>query len=322
MASPNARAAGIALLAMGLYATHDVIIKVLGGRYPPLQILFFASLLSFPLITVILLRDRTNGTLRPAHPLMMTVRSACIVLGGICGFYAFSVLPMAQVYALLFAAPLLVTILSIPVLGERVGVHRWAAVVIGLTGVLVVLRPGGGEGLSLGHAAGLLAAASSALAWVIVRKLGRSERAVVMLLWPMLGNFAVTGASLIWAYTPMRLGDLALAGGIAGLGLIAAFLVIRAYQIGEAAMVAPMQYSQILWATVYGWLFFAEMPDRATLAGAGIIIASGLYIVWREGRGGNSAHRPVIAGRMRPETVTSPKSSLLQRFWPGSRVED
>ena len=316
MPSQNGKAAAVALVAMGLYATHDVVIKTLGETYPPLQILFFASLLSFPLVAVILLQDPTHGTLRPTHPFWVALRSACIVTAGIGGFYAFSTLPLAQVYAILFAAPLLVTVLSIPVLGERVGAHRWIAVLLGLAGVLVVLRPGG-QALGLGHAAALLGAGCSALASVIVRKLGRSERTVVLILWPMLGNFVLTGAALTIDYVPMSLSDLLLAAAIAGLGLVAGFLVIRAYRLGEAAIVAPMQYSQIIWATGYGWFLFGETVDGATLLGAGIIIASGLYIVWREGRGGNSANRPVIAGRVRPETVTAPKSTLLQRIWPG-----
>ncbi|WP_439957618.1 DMT family transporter [Paracoccus albicereus] len=301
---------------MGLYATHDVVIKTLAQDYGSFQILFFASLLSFPMVTIMLLGDRTGGTLRPARPIWVAVRSGCVVLAGIGGFYAFATLSLAQVYAILFATPLLVTILSIPLLHERVGVHRWLAVIVGLTGVLVVLRPGARE-LALGHAAALMGACSSALASVIVRKLGNSERPVVLILWPMLGNFVLTGGALTLDYRPMTLGALALAGVIAGLGLAAGFLVITAYRTGEAAIVAPMQYSQILWATAYGWALFDERPDAATLLGAGIIIASGLYIVWREGAGGGSANRPVIGARMRAETVTAPKSTLLQRLLPG-----
>lgn len=314
--SGNLRGALLALLAMGLYATHDVVIKVLAETYPSLQILFFSSLLSFPLVAVILLQDSTHGTLRPAHPGWVALRSACTVMAGVCGFYAFSNLPLAQVYAILFATPLLVTILSIPILGEHVGIHRWIAVIVGLAGVLVVLQPGG-EPLALGHAAAMLGAISSATGSVIVRRLGRSERPVVLMMWPMLGNFVLTGAALTLDYQPMQLPDLALAGLIACLGLIAGFLVIAAYRTGEAAVVAPMQYSQILWATAYGWFLFGEGLDRPTAIGATIIILSGVYIVWREGSGGNSRNRPVIATRMRAETVTAPKSTLLGRLWPG-----
>lgn len=311
----NVRGAALALLAMGLYATHDAVIKTLGAQYPALQVLFFSSLLSFPLVMVIIMRDPTPGTLRPANPGWVTIRTVVGVIAGMGSFFAFSQLPLAQVYSILFAAPLLVTILSIPILGERVGPHRWAAVVIGLIGVLIVLRPGA-QALEWGHLAALAAALGSAMTAVILRKLGRAERPLVLLMWPMLGNFLATGASLALEYRPMELGHLALAGVIACLGLVAGFLLILAYRAGEAAIVAPMQYSQILWATAYGWIFFDEMLDLPTLLGATVIIGSGIYIVWREGRGGNSANRPVIASRIRAETVTAPRTSLLQRIWP------
>ena len=116
----------------------------------------------------------------------------------------------------------------------------------------------------------------------------------------------------------MELMHLAMTGIIAGLGLMGGFLVIMAYRTGEAAIVAPMQYSQILWATGYGWFLFGEGVDPATLLGAGVIIASGIYIVWRESRG-VSANRPATSARLRAETVTAPKSTILQRLWAPRR---
>lgn len=314
MERTNVRGVLLQLAAMGLYATHDAVIKTLGERYPSFQILFFASLLSFPLVSIVLMRDRTHGTLRPKHPGWVVLRTACGVVAGMAGFYAFSKLPLAQVYAILFATPLLVTILSIPLLKERVGLHRWAAVIVGLSGVLIVLRPGG-QALEAGHIAAMLCALASALAAVIIRRLGRQERPVVLMMWPMLGNFVVTGGALSLGYVPMALTDLMLAGLIAALGLTGGFLVIMAYRAGEAAIVAPMQYSQILWATAYGWFLFGEVLDRATVIGALVIISSGIYIVWREGSGGNSTNRPATAARLRTEAVTAPKSTLLQRLW-------
>lgn len=309
----NGKGASIALLAMAVYATHDAVIKTLGHEYPSHQILFFSQLLAFPLISVLLLARRSEASLWPTRPGWVAFRSGCVVMSGICGFYAFSHLPMTQVYAILFATPLLVTVLSIPILGEKVGIHRWGAVIVGLTGVMIVLRPGQAS-LEFGHLAAMGGAISSAFGSVIVRKLGRSERAVVLMLWPMLGNFVVTGSMLSIAYKPMALDDMALAGMISLLGLIGGFMVIRAYRTGEAAVVAPMQYSQIIWATLFGWFLFNESLDMPTFIGASVIIASGMYIVWREGSGGNSENRPVIEARMRPETVTSPKSTLLQRL--------
>ena len=222
----NVRGALLQLAAMGLYATHDVVIKSLGAIYPAMQILFFASLLSFPLVSIVLMRDPQPGTLRPANPGWVILRTLCAVVAGMAGFFAFSTLPLTQVYAILFTTPLLITILSIPLLGERVGWHRWAAVIVGLTGVLIVLRPGGQE-IQLGHIAAMAGATASALAAVIIRRLGRAERPMVLMMWPMLGNFFATGAALSVSYQPMELVHLAMTGIIAGLGLMGGFLVIN-----------------------------------------------------------------------------------------------
>ncbi|MBU2957173.1 DMT family transporter [Paracoccus sp. 1_MG-2023] len=318
MVPANVRGALLQLTAMGIFATHDVVIKTLGQTYPPLQILFFSSMLSFPLISMILMRDPNSGTLRPNSPWWVMLRAGCGIAAGMGGFFAFSTLPLAQVYAILFTTPLLITILSIPVLGEKVGIHRWAAVVVGLSGVLIVLRPGPGQDLQLGHAAALLSAFAGAIAAVTIRRLGRSERPLVLMMWPMLGNFMATGVSLAFAYRPMELQHLGLAGVIACLGLMGGFLVILAYRAGEAAIVAPMQYSQILWATAYGWFLFGEALDLPTLLGACVIIASGIYIVIREASGA-SVNRPATTSRLRSETVTAPKSTVLQRLFAPRR---
>ncbi len=309
----NAKGALLALASFGIFATHDVIIKILGGAYSPFQIIFFSVLLSFPLAMVMMISDSEPGTLRPRHPWWIALRTGAGTITAASAFYAFSVLPLAQVYALLFASPLLITLLAIPVLGETVRIRRGLAVVVGLIGVLVVLRPGQTE-LSLGHLAALTAAVGSSIASIIVRKIGNDERPVVMLLYPMISNFLIMGAALAFVYKPMPAEHLGLMAVIAAMGWIAGRIIISAYMAGEAVIVAPMQYSQILWATAYGALFFDEVPDGPTALGAAIIIASGLYIVLREGSEGTSAHRPVLRSRFRPETGSAPRASVLQRF--------
>jgi drug/metabolite transporter (DMT)-like permease len=153
----NAKGALLALLAFGVYATHDVVVKFMGGTYNPAQLIFFSVLFSFPLAMLMMMRDPNPGTLLPVHPWWIALRTGASVLTGISAFYAFKVLPLAQVYTIVFATPLLITMLSIPILGEKVRIRRWMAVIVGLLGVLVVLRPGSTE-LTLGHGAALLAA--------------------------------------------------------------------------------------------------------------------------------------------------------------------
>lgn len=294
----NLKGALLSLAAFSVYASHDVIIRYLGGVYAPMQVLFFASLLSFPLLTLMMITSDEPARLRPIHPWWVAARSLTMVGGGVCGFFAFSVLPMAQVYSILFTVPLLITLIAIPVLGERVGIHRAAAVALGLVGVLIVVRPGA-EPLSLGHIAGLCAALCVATQSVIARRIGNEENQVVMMLYPFAAILVTMGIALAFVYKPMPLIDFAAIGAVAVMGFIAAFFLVGAYRAGEAAIVAPMQYSQIVWATVFGYMFFNESPDQQTLIGAGVIILSGIYIVLREAFAGNSENTPVLRNRTR-----------------------
>lgn len=308
----NARGALLALLAFGVFAAHDVVVKTLGGSYSPVQIVFFSVLFGFPWVTLMLIRDPNPGHLRPVHPWWTALRTLAAVVTGLSAFYAFSTLPLAQVYAILFAAPLIITILSIPILGESVRLRRWAAVIVGLCGVLVVLRPGATD-LSLGHLAALAAAFGSATASIIVRKIGQDERSAVLMLYPLLANFALMASALPFVYRPMPIEHLGAVAALSALAFIASRLTIAAYKAAEAVIVAPMQYSQILWATLYGALFFDELPDLWTLTGASIVILSGLYILVRESGVSASRNRPVLRSRSRFETGTMPRVGQFLR---------
>ena len=306
----NLKGAVFALVAFGLFATHDVAVKLLGATYATFQILFFSVLLSFPLVVLTLMRDTREGTLLPVHPWWTALRTGAAIITGLSAFYAFSALPLAQVYTIIFAMPLIITVLSIPILGERVGVHRWAAVAIGLIGVLVALQPGTTT-FELGHAAALMAAFGGALASVVMRKIGRDERSAVMLLYPMMANFVLMSALMPFVYKPMPLEHLGLVALMAVLAFSAGLFLLGAYKSADAAAIAPMQYSQILWAAVYGYFIFSEGITNATLIGSAIIIASGIYILVRESSASNTT--PVLRSKSRPgpETGTQPRVGTL-----------
>lgn len=312
MVKNNVKGALLALVSFAVFATHDLVVKFLGGSYSSVQIVFFSVLLGFPLVTLMLMRDRTDGNLRPRHPWWTAIRTVSAVITGVTAFYAFSTLPLAQTYAIIFAAPLLITLLAIPILGEKVGLRRGLAIVVGLAGVLIVLRPGEAD-LSLGHAAALAAAVFSSLASVIVRKIGHEERSVVLLLYPMVANVIVMGAALPFVYAPMPVAHLGMLAIIALFGFAGMLLIIAAYRNAEAVIVAPMQYSQMIWAVIFGFLVFNETPDRWTLIGATVIMASGIYIVLRESRAKVSENTPVLESRSRPETGTMPRIGLVMR---------
>lgn len=312
--SSNLKGAIYALLAFAVYSTHDVLVRILGSSFSPLQTLFFTSLLSFPVLTLLLVQDGTEDNLRPVHPWWTALRSVIAVIGSLCGFYAFANLPFAQVYAMIFMMPLLVTLFAIPMLGERVGLHRGVAIALGLCGVLVVIQPGSSD-LTFAHLAGIGIALSGALQSVIARKIGRDERPIVMVLFPLMAVFIVTGVALSHVYEPMEYSDLLGMAGVAILGFVAALLLVRAYRAGEAAIVAPMQYSQIIWAILFSTLLFGEALALTTLIGASIVILSGIYIVARE-TGGASQNRPVTRTRSR---IVAPGSFRISQVLNLSR---
>ncbi|WP_309663708.1 DMT family transporter [Tabrizicola sp.] len=313
------RGALLSLAAFGFYATHDVVVKLLGADYTAFQIIFFSGLMGFPLVTIMLMGDRRDGTLIPRHPWWTALRTVAAVVTGVMGFFAFSKLPLAQCYAIFFAMPLLITLMAIPLLGEKVGPRRGLAVIAGLIGVIIVLRPGGGDGLGIGHLAALGAAVTGALTSVIVRKIGSEERSAVLMLYPMVLSFLAMGVIMPFVYVPMPVEDLALTAVMAGLGMLGALAIIAAYRIAPAVIVAPMQYSQIIWAALYGWMFFDESIDLFTAIGTGVIIASGIYIVLREDTPLVSQNRPVLESRSRLDIGTTPRiSSWLKRFERGA----
>ncbi len=310
--SPNVLGALVALTAFAAFSVHDVIVKALGASYSPVQIVFFSALLGFPFLTIMMIRDAEPGTLRPRHPRWVALRTVLTTLGAVATFYTFTVLPLTQAYAILFAAPLLITLLSIPMLGEKVGPRRFAAVAVGLCGVIWVLQPGVTQ-LTLGHAAGVTAAVCMATGAIIMRRIGREERSAVMMLYPMLSNIVVMGCALPFVYQPMPILHLAGLAAIAAIAFVSSSGLIAAYRQAEAVVVAPMQYSQIVWAAIFGLLFFGEAPGFDTILGAAVIIASGIYIVLRENSEETSGIRPVTQARPRPDAGGQLRMSSLMR---------
>ncbi len=279
----NLRGALLGLAAMALFACSDIVIKFLGGSYSPFQIIFFAGLMTFPLLAVQIIADPTPANLRPRRPKLMLLRCVVVLFNSILGTFAFATLPLAQCYAIVFTMPIFITLLSVPVLGERIDLLRGVAVLAGLAGVVIALDPGTGV-LQWGHAAALGSAILGAGNFVIIRKTGTDERAIVLILFPLILQLAVAAMVLPLVYQPMPLRDLALTGLMATVSLIGYFLIIAAYRRAPGIVVAPMQYSQIIWAAIMGALLFDEHMSARTVLGTVIIIAAGIIIVARQDR--------------------------------------
>lgn len=290
-----ARGGAFALGGFAVFALHDAIVKSLAG-FSPFQIVFFAVLFSYVPFSFSLAADKRERHLRPVNPGWVALRSVCMAAVLVCAFTAFTLLELTQVYTLIFSTPLVITVLSIPVLGEKVRMFRWFAIGLGLVGVLVALQPGSAD-IGLGHLAALGAVLCSATSAVATRKIARSERTATLILYPLLTNVVVTGTALYFVYEPMPFDVLARMAAIGALGMGGQFLIIRAYRSAPAAYVAPFQYSQLLWAMLYGYLWFGETPSRSVVVGAAIIVLAGLLIVWRESSAGVSRNRPFLRTR-------------------------
>ena len=260
-----------------------------------------------------LMRDPEPGTLQPVHPWWVAIRSLSGALSAASVFYAFSHLPLSQVYAILFASPLVITLLAVPMLGETIRLRRGLAILVGLIGVMIVLRPGT-SALELGHFAALFAAVTGALNSIIVRKIGRDERGVVLILYPMMTNLLLMALVLPFVYVPIPAQDLGVFAVTSALVLLAMACLIAAYSRADAMIVAPMQYSQIIWAAIFGALLFQDYPDWQTYLGTGVIALSGIYILKREATNEVSRTTPVLRTKTRVGHSTGfGISSLLKR---------
>lgn len=271
------------LLAFAMFALHDVVIKFLGVSYPVVQIVFFSALFSLPWIFLLIRIDGKGWDFRPKNPGWMGLRVVTSLITTASIYYAFTNLKLTEVYAILFTTPLFITALSVPMLKEHVGIFRWSGVLIGFCGVLVVLNPGVSP-LGLGHAMALLGAFGAALAFLVMRKIGNQERTVVMAFYPLLINIVIMGSIMPFIYVPMPSYDFGLSVIMATLAFFAMLSMLAAYRRAAAVIVAPMQYSQILWALFYGTLFFNESLDLNVAVGTVIIVGSGVFILWRENR--------------------------------------
>ncbi|MBP2307237.1 EamA family transporter [Azospirillum melinis] len=275
-------AVGCFLGAILLFAAMDTLIKFLTADYPVPQLMFVRSLVAFLLVGGYTLACGGGiAAMRTRRPLGHVWRAFAGLISMGCFFYAFRELPLADVYVLSFAGPLFITALSAPLLGEPVGWRRWAAVVVGFGGVVVMAQPSAGAPL-VPVLVGLCAALFYALAALAVRGLSRTETSASIVLYLLLTTTVVSGALAVpvWtAPTAFALGLMALVGAI---GAGAQVLLTQAFRRAPPAVVAPFEYTGMVWASLFGWLVFGDLPTVPVLAGAMVIIGSGLYILHRE----------------------------------------
>jgi drug/metabolite transporter (DMT)-like permease len=260
----------------------DTVMKLLSQRYPAIQVAALRSLTSLPLIVIYVgVKVGYGGILRIRWPLHL-LRA---VLGiAMLSFFAFGIrkLSLAEAYTIFFIAPSIITALSVWFLKERVDRARWIAIGVGLCGVLVVLRPSVAGFLTIGGLAVLGAASMYAISAITVGVLARTDRSEYMVFWLML--MMSIGAGLLAApgWVGMHMSDLPLLLGLALSGFIGQLAITEAFAKGDASSVAPFEYTALAWAVGLDWLLWQTLPDGWTVAGAAIIIGSGMYLIRHE----------------------------------------
>ena len=278
------RAVLLIVAAAAVFSVSAVFVKLLGGEIPLAQLVFCRNIFALPVLLPLLLRAGGLAALRTRHPGLHALRLAG-GLGGMFGaFYGYAHLPLATVTALGFTMPLFLTLLAIPFLGERVGPRRGTAVLVGFMGVLLMTDPfGGGRADPLAMLLVLLSAVGWAVAMITIRKMGAAgERNVTIVLWFALASAAISlaFAAPVWLWPTA--GQWALLVGIGLVSALAQLLMTEGYRRGEPTLLAPFEYSAILWTTALGAIVWAELPDGWDMAGIIVLVGSGLYIWHRE----------------------------------------
>ena len=276
------RGAMFMLAAVLLFCLMDAGLKLLSAHYPPFQVATLRGASSLPLVLAWAL---WTGGLRP----LLRVRWSLHIMRGVLGIammagfvYALRTLPLSTAYAIFFVAPLMITALSVPFLGEHVGPRRWTAIAIGLVGVIVVLRPTGEGMMSLAGLAVVVAAFGYSVSAITVRIILRTDSTQALMVWLLVFMAAGAGALAAPDWVALRAQDAWLIAGIGVAGALGQYTITEAFRLGEASLIAPLEYTALVWGVMLDATLWGVLPDSVTWLGAAIIVASGLYLLRRE----------------------------------------
>jgi drug/metabolite transporter (DMT)-like permease len=265
--------------AMLVFSGMDGLSKILAVDYHPLEISCVRSLFTILVLAPFFARD--TSALRTTKPLHQIGRGLCMTASSVLFIAGLSELPIADATAIGFVSPLLVTALSIPFLGEKVGIRRWSAVIVGFIGVVIVVRPGTGA-FNPAALYPLVSAATWALGLILTRLMRNSESVLTTILYTTLIGLVITALALPWVWRTPDLQGWSLMAAMGVLSAIGQTMLIAALTRAAASLVAPFSYSQMLWATLIGLFVFHTIPDAVTWVGTAILIGSGLYTIHRE----------------------------------------
>ncbi len=282
--SSNQRSILAMLMAVASFSVMDAIMKALGSAYPPLQVSALRGLTALPLvICYVIYRGAERSLLQVQWPWHL-IRGVLVVVMLWSFTFGIQNLALTEAYTIYFVSPLLITILSVPLLGERVKPSHWLSIAVGLVGVLIALRPAQGAFLSLGALAVLCSAVCYAGSAIGGRILSRTDSSESLVFWAT-ALLALGAGVLAWpVWIPLRAQDALLLVGLAVTGFIGQVALTAAFRHGQASVVAPFEYTALAWSVGLDWVVWHTVPDRYTLLGGAVIIASGLYMIRQEER--------------------------------------
>jgi S-adenosylmethionine uptake transporter len=266
------------LAGVALFALNDALGKWLVADYGVGQLMLLRSIGAGVVLAPMIVSLRLKFV-DPRQPRLQILRVLCAAVDTFAFYYATRYMPLADVMTFYMATPLIVTALSAPLLGEKVERFRWIAVLIGFVGVLIALRPSP-QMLSWAAPIALFGATTFALSQTITREL-RGIHWLPLVLWQFVGTGLVGAATIPWAWTTPGLFDLGLMFLVGAVAMLCFIFIVRALALARAAVLAPLQYSAIVWAAILGWLIWRDAPTPTIVLGNAIIIGSGLYVAAR-----------------------------------------
>lgn len=290
---------GISMMVVStmLFSVLWALVKILSERYPVIEVTFFRSALALIPVAVMMATGGGLPLLRTKRLKGHVWRSVLGLSSMTLGFLSYHLMPLADAVALSFTSPLLVTALSVPFLGERVGIHRWSAVAVGFLGVLLIVKPDG-DMLNLGAVTALGAAVTTAFVMVTIRQLNKTEKPLTIVFYFTLISALLSAIPLpvIWVTPTWQDWSLLILMGLTG--GVGQYFMTRAFGLAKAAVVSPFNYTGLLWAAMFGWVIWDDIPARHVFAGSAVVVASGLYILYREVR--KEGPEPVSGESTRP----------------------
>ena len=288
----NLRGALYLCLAMGAFGVLDACIKILSAHYSSMQVVTLRGLSSLPLALIWVMWRGTLSSLFRVRWRLHLVRG----LLGIVMIWSLSQglreLPMTQVYAIFFTAPLMMAILSGPILGEKAQASHWIALALGLIGVLIAMRPQNAGWLSWAVVAVMLTALSYSLSNLISRLLSRTDSVESQVVWMLVALASGSALFSFGTWQPVRIEDYLPLALLASMGLIGQIAITQAFKWGQPSAIAPFEYTALLWSISLDIAIWAQWPDAATLTGAGVIVASGVWLLKQERKQGKLVTEP------------------------------